>query len=853
MKLPISSSTSLRNARVSPYFLTVLAFIAFVSLLYGEDLSFLLRQSLQLQPESELQEPEGRAQVPFAVGEIEEGCDVYSGRWVRDESTRPLYDESECPYIQPQLTCQEHGRPDKWYQQWRWQPHGCSLPSFNATLMLEKLRGKRMMFVGDSLNRGQYVSLVCLLHSTIPDNAKSMQTFDSLTVFRAEEYNATIEFYWAPFLLESNSDDAIVHRVTDRIVREGSINKHGSHWEGADILVFNTYLWWMTGLKMKILRGSFKDEMKDIVEMKTEDAYRMAMKSMVKWVQNNMDPNKTRVFFTSLSPSHGKSVDWGGDLDGNCYNQTTPIEDLTYWGTGSRKSIMQVIGEVFRMSKVHGIPTPVSLAACKTNLWYIKGMQDNDIFIHLLTNVSLLGIHTVIELVEYIAAAYCATQAVWLRHMLIPSDQRLKSPAILPSGELQTDISRVIIQTLTLSHLVSAVLDLEIPDIFLRSPSLFSQWLLIFSLLSSSSTPIITGSSSASSSLHFPGILYHGNVPSNLTGIEISAMRLRSDSLRTRGVKGYNEFEIPEGVVVQPYVERLVLVYQNLGNEVDGFVLCRMMPLLVKSSAELEEEMMAKIPKFKARPVNKKIMEAPTLPALPRSTPQLPEFQEFHLKTMERANQHAETSTVVSSTDASCQRPLAFKNHYFLNSGILEFVERFQSECRVFFKCFQYTQIGGEKGLAKPQGEGDGAVVRRSIGRFRDCYIHVTGISRFHDTARNSEFVAPSRHWTLLRPIKTRLQLDFNKNQLVEKLRRLKKKFRNVLVGLALVKTSPLRAPTIRQRLRSLARSGATLAEAEALKKADWKKMKETLRTSTAASTISIMKLSCKQSKVSWI
>ncbi|RZC65330.1 hypothetical protein C5167_009021 [Papaver somniferum] len=76
----------------------------------------------------------------------------------------------------------------------------------------------------------------------------------------------------------------------------------------------------------------------------------------------------------------------------------------------------------------------------------------------------------------------------------------------------------------------------------------------------------------------------------------------------------------------------------------------------VKNSAELEEEMMAKIPKFKARPVNKKILEAPTLPALPRSTPHLPEFQEFHLKTSERANQHVETSTVVSSTESSHQQ-----------------------------------------------------------------------------------------------------------------------------------------------------------------------------------------------------
>ncbi|XP_027063342.1 protein TPX2 [Coffea arabica] len=74
----------------------------------------------------------------------------------------------------------------------------------------------------------------------------------------------------------------------------------------------------------------------------------------------------------------------------------------------------------------------------------------------------------------------------------------------------------------------------------------------------------------------------------------------------------------------------------------------RARPVRVKSSAELEEEMMAKVPKFKARPLNKKILETPTLPKLPRTTPQLPEFKEFHLETMARANQNAETSTVAS-------------------------------------------------------------------------------------------------------------------------------------------------------------------------------------------------------------
>ncbi|KAJ8898896.1 hypothetical protein K2173_008205 [Erythroxylum novogranatense] len=62
------------------------------------------------------------------------------------------------------------------------------------------------------------------------------------------------------------------------------------------------------------------------------------------------------------------------------------------------------------------------------------------------------------------------------------------------------------------------------------------------------------------------GVLYDGFVPSNLSGIQIAAIRLRSGSLRKRGFPMYKEFHIPSGLMVRPYVERLVLVYQNLGN-----------------------------------------------------------------------------------------------------------------------------------------------------------------------------------------------------------------------------------------------------------------------------------------------
>lgn len=42
------------------------------------------------------------------------------------------------------------------------------------------------MFVGDSLNRGQWISLVCLLQSVIPADKRSMSPNAHLTVFRAE-------------------------------------------------------------------------------------------------------------------------------------------------------------------------------------------------------------------------------------------------------------------------------------------------------------------------------------------------------------------------------------------------------------------------------------------------------------------------------------------------------------------------------------------------------------------------------------------------------------------------------------------------------------------------------------------
>ncbi|WZY69252.1 hypothetical protein YC2023_001492 [Brassica napus] len=59
-----------------------------------------------------------------------------------------------------------------------------------------------------------------------------------------------------------------------------------------------------------------------------------------------------------------------------------------------------------------------------------------------------------------------------------------------------------------------------------------------------------------------------------------------------------------------------------------------------KNDAKLEQDSTA-VYKFKARPLNRKIFDAPSLPIRKKSTPKLTEFQEFHLKTSERAMQHS--------------------------------------------------------------------------------------------------------------------------------------------------------------------------------------------------------------------
>lgn len=56
----------------------------------------------------------------------------------------------------------------------------------------------------------------------------------------------------------------------------------------------------------EIRRGSFDEGSSEYDEVDRPIAYERVIRTWSKWVDHNIDPNRTKVFFTSMSPLHIK-------------------------------------------------------------------------------------------------------------------------------------------------------------------------------------------------------------------------------------------------------------------------------------------------------------------------------------------------------------------------------------------------------------------------------------------------------------------------------------------------------------------------------------------------------------------
>ncbi|KAG4916685.1 hypothetical protein AAZX31_19G203200 [Glycine max] len=299
----------------------------------------------------------GKTQVPI-LKKIEqkgvEGCDLTKGYWVFDESYPP-YSKDSCPFIDEGFDCEGNGRLDRSYTKWRWQAKGCDLPRFNATKMLELIRGKRLVFVGDSINRNQWESMLCMLLGAIKDPTRVYETHGRKITkekgnysFRFLDYQCTIEYYVSHFLVhESKARIGQKRRPTLRI---DAIDHGSSRWRGADIVVFNTAHWWSHS---KTQAGIYYYQEGSVVhpQLNVSTAFRRALKTWASWVDKRINHRKTRIFFRSSAPSHFRGGDWNSG--GHCTEATLPLNETLSTNYPEKNIIVE---EVIKQMK-----TPVTL------------------------------------------------------------------------------------------------------------------------------------------------------------------------------------------------------------------------------------------------------------------------------------------------------------------------------------------------------------------------------------------------------------------------------------------------------------------------------------------------------------
>nr|DAD49161.1 TPA_asm: hypothetical protein HUJ06_019098 [Nelumbo nucifera] len=254
------------------------------------------------------------------------------------DDRRPLYSGFGCKqWLSGMWACRLTQRTDFSYESFRWQPENCEMPDFEGSKFLRRMQNKTVAFVGDSLGRQQFQSLMCMVTGgeESPDVLDVGSEYGLVKnpgavrpdgwAYRFLNTNTTILYYWSASLCDLEPLN-ITDPATDyamHLDRPAAFLRHYLH--RFDVLVLNTGHHWNRG-KLKANRWvmhvggvpNTNRKLADIASAKNFTIY-----SVVKWLDLQLPKHpQLRAFFRAISPRHFFNGEWNSG--GSCDN-TTPL------------------------------------------------------------------------------------------------------------------------------------------------------------------------------------------------------------------------------------------------------------------------------------------------------------------------------------------------------------------------------------------------------------------------------------------------------------------------------------------------------------------------------------------------
>ncbi|KAE8718839.1 Protein trichome birefringence-like 16 [Hibiscus syriacus] len=266
-----------------------------------------------------------------------QACDYTKGKWVIDDR-RPLYSGRGCKqWLAPMWACRMMQRQDFAFENLRWQPKDCELEEFEGQKFLKRMQNRTLAFVGDSLGRQQFQSLMCMITAgkesadilnagpefglVIPPGGKRPNGW----AYRFPSTNTTVLYYWSSTLcdLEPLNPKDPQTEYAMHLDRPPAFLRDFLH--RIDVLVLNSGHHWNRGKlranKWIMYVGGEANTNRKIANIGS--AKNFTIHSTIKWLNSQLPKHPhLKAFYRSISPRHFVNGDW--NTGGSC-NNTTPM------------------------------------------------------------------------------------------------------------------------------------------------------------------------------------------------------------------------------------------------------------------------------------------------------------------------------------------------------------------------------------------------------------------------------------------------------------------------------------------------------------------------------------------------